>query len=109
MARKLSEVVGEDALIVVADIVDLLSAIEGDGELESLAGGGAESAARFVSALLRSHPEEVLRLVADVQGEDVEAYREEPLGRILSDAAAVLTDESLSDFLASAPTGSQQR
>lgn len=100
---------GEQALLVVADMVDLLSAASGDESLAAIAGGGEVTdaqAMRVVSSLLRGHPEEVLRLVADVQGVSLEDYRKAGVGTIVADATAVLTDDSLSDFLPSAPAPS---
>ncbi len=107
MPRKLSEVTGADALAVMADIVDLLDAVRGDGGLDGMSGGGQVTdaqAMRAASSLLRRHPDEVLRLVADVQGVPVGEYREEALPRIVADVMAVLTDGALADFLPSAPT-----
>lgn len=107
MSRKLSDVTGADALAVMADIVDLLDAVRGDGGLKGASGGGEVTdaqAMRAASSLLRRHPDEVLRLVADVQGVPVEQYRGEALPRIVADVMAVLTDGALADFLPSGPT-----
>lgn len=75
--RKLSEIRGEDAIEVLAQIVEPAAEIMSDKEIVSAARG--EKRIRLVSLMLKTHKTEVLQIMAALDGVDYEdevAYKQ---------------------------------
>lgn len=68
--RKLSEIRGEDAIEVLAQIVEPAAEIMSDKEIVSAARG--EKRIRLVSLMLKTHKTEVLQIMAALDGVDYE-------------------------------------
>lgn len=71
--RRLSEIKGEDALDVLADVLGELSVIFGDQDFVKLVRGGG-SKMDVMKYLLKAHKKEVLRVMAVIEGENPEEY-----------------------------------
>lgn len=71
--RKLSEINGEDALDVLADIVDPLTEILTDKDVAEEFRSGQRIKA--ISVALKNHKKAALTIMAILDGEDVEKYK----------------------------------
>ena len=70
--RKLSEIKGEDALDVLADVLDYVIEIGTDEEFVEIIRNGDKKGA--IKCLLKSHKKEVLGIMAVLDGENPEEY-----------------------------------
>lgn len=71
---KLSEIKGERALDVLADLIDPVAEILGDREIsEALQAGKAP--AKAIKLALKNHKRAVLDMMAAIDGEDPETYQ----------------------------------
>lgn len=70
--RKLSEIKGEDALDVLADLIDPVSEITKDKKFVAAARKGDRLQAAKI--LLRGHKKPIITVLAILNGEDPEAY-----------------------------------
>ncbi len=70
--RKLSEIRGEDALDVLADVIEPASEIIADTELRDLI--RAKKNLQAVRVGLKNHKSAILKILAVMDGEDVETY-----------------------------------
>lgn len=71
--RKLSEIKGEDALDVLADVLEQFVGIAQDEELVGLVRSNA-SKLKIVEYLLRNHKKEVIRILAVLDGKNAEEF-----------------------------------
>lgn len=71
--RKLSEVKNEDALELIAEVIDPLSSIIGDPAVKAMRSNKA-SKLDIMKWVLKDHPQEVLAVLAALDGEAVEDY-----------------------------------
>ena len=71
--RKISELRGEDALDVLADILEPASEIMTDNKVAELARSGDRI--RAVSVAIKSHKRAVIKILAALEGEDYETYK----------------------------------
>lgn len=72
---KLSEVKGERALDILADIIEPAAAIIMDKELSDLAKSGAPKI-NLVKPIIKNHKREVIEIMATLEGENPEQYAE---------------------------------
>lgn len=70
---KLSDIKGERALDVLADIIDPVSTICADPEIQKAAKSGLPKLA-IVKMLLKTHKKEVIEIMAYLDGEEPESY-----------------------------------
>lgn len=72
---KLSEYKGEQALDVLADLIEPIAVIMADSEITNLAAAGAPYV-KFVRPAIKNHKQEVLTILAILDGEDPKTYAE---------------------------------
>lgn len=72
--RKLSEIKGEDALDVLADVLEPVSVIEQDEQFVKAVREKEFSKIEMVRYLLKNHKSEILKTMAIIDGKDVENY-----------------------------------
>lgn len=74
--RKISELKGEDAIEVVADLIEPISEIFGDKEMQA-AFKDKETDMKFVKMAIKKHKRAVVEILAIIEGaEDIDAYAE---------------------------------
>lgn len=73
---KLSDYKGEEALDVLADIIEPLTVILGDPEMQELAKQKDGAMIRYVKPMLKNHKTELIEILARLDNEPVETYRE---------------------------------
>lgn len=71
--RKLSDLKGEDAIDVLADIIEPAAEIMADKEIVMMARAGERL--RAVSTALKRHKKEVITILAVLEGEDPATYK----------------------------------
>ena len=71
--RKLSEIKGEDALDVLADVLDPIMEISADEKFVAMCRGNGKKS-EIVKYLLKTHKCEVLEVMAILDGEDPQTY-----------------------------------
>lgn len=71
---KLSEYKNEDALDLLADILDPLSEILIDPEVQQIVKDKSTTKMKAVQFLLKSHPKEIMQIMARLDGVPVEEY-----------------------------------
>lgn len=71
---KLSEIKGERALDVLADLIDPVSEIFGDKEIMTELQSG-KAPAKAIKLALKNHKRAVLDMMAAIDGEDPETYQ----------------------------------
>lgn len=72
--RKLSEIKGEDALDVLADVLDPFVEIANDAEFVNIVRSG-KNKLYIAKYLLKNHKTEVIQILAILDGQDVETYK----------------------------------
>ena len=72
---KLSEYKGEDALDLLADLLEPVAAIMADKEIAALVKSGTQKV-KLVSAIIKSHKKEVVEILAILDGENPKTYME---------------------------------
>jgi hypothetical protein len=70
---KLSEIRGEKAIVMMADIIDPATEIMADEVLQKLINGDAPQLV-IVERILREHPKSIIKILALLNEEDVETY-----------------------------------
>lgn len=70
----IDEIRGKDAIEVLADIMEPASKILSDDILKEKIRANSSDNVKVVQLLLKSHPEEVLEIMAYLDGEDPSAY-----------------------------------
>lgn len=71
---KLSEIKGEQALEVLADIIDPIGEIAIDKEIRGMIGAGKPKLL-MIKHVLKKHPKEVIEIMARLNLQDVEEYK----------------------------------
>lgn len=111
---RLSDVRGDRTLDVIADLVEPVCKIASDPDVvelfkpEDLSGEEAyrtvaKQMRKALPKIIKSHKSELVEVLAIVNGEDVDAYRESlTLPRLLKEGFELITDEDLIAFLSSA-------
>lgn len=79
---KLSDFKGEEALDVLADIIEPLSSILGDEEMREVAKDGAEKGKKvppivYIKIALKKHKKEVIEVLARLENKPVQEYKKE--------------------------------
>ena len=114
---KLSDVKGDRTLDVIADLIDPIANIAQDKDVAKMfkregVPEGMEANEFFaqrmragVPALLRGHKQDVVTILATIEGVTPEEYAEElNLMKLIRDFMELVTDETFLGFLASSPT-----
>ena len=73
---RLSDYKGEEALDVLADIIEPVTLILGDKEIQELAKGKNVPPIKFVKPMLKNHKKEILEILARLENEPIEEYKE---------------------------------
>lgn len=115
---RLSDVRGERTLDVIADLINPIAEIASDEEAVALfrrekVPEGVEPRDFFVKrarkaapALLKGHKQQVIQILAAIEGTDPEEYAESlNLAKILRDLRDLMTDEEFVAFLSPSETG----
>lgn len=115
---RLSDVRGDRTLDVIADLIDPISEIASDEEAVALfrrekVPEGVEPRDFFVKrarkaapALLKGHKQQVIQILATIEGTDPEEYAESlNLAKLLRDLVDLMTDEEFVAFLSPSETG----
>ncbi len=95
---KLSEIKGEDAIDVLVDIIDPISAIAVDGEVTKAYKN--ETKLNFVKILLKKHKKEVIEIMAALDMTPVEEY-EISLVTLPAKVLELINDPALAGFFPS--------
>lgn len=95
---KLSEIKGEKALDMWVDLIDPISAIIGDEEVEKAYKSGQKLQA--VKIAIKSHKKEVTTILAIIDGEDPETYEPSAIA-IPVKLAEIFNDPAISDLFIS--------
>lgn len=74
--KKLSDYKGEEAIELMADIIEPMVALIGDAEVQKLAKAGEKAPVKYVKPMLKGHSKEVIEILARIEGEPVETYGE---------------------------------
>lgn len=72
---RLSDIQGEEAIEVLAEIIEPLAYIFADKEIAELAQGENVPPIKYISVALRNHKSEVIEIMAKLEGKEVEEYK----------------------------------
>jgi hypothetical protein len=95
---KLSEIKGEKALDMWVDLIDPISAIISDKEVEKAYKSGQKLQA--IKTAIKSHKKEVVTILAIIDGEDPETYEPSAIA-IPVKLAEIFNDPAVSDLFIS--------
>lgn len=114
---KLSDVKGDRTLDVIADLIDPIANIAQDKDVAKMfkrekVPEGMEANEFFAQrmragmpALLHGHKQDIVAILATIEGVEPEKYAEElNLVKLIRDFMELVTDETFLGFLASSPT-----
>ena len=73
---KLSEIKGDRALDVVADLIEPLAKISEDTVLRQLLSSTDVNKVKIVTSLIKNHKPEIIEILAIIEGEDVETFKD---------------------------------
>lgn len=93
---KISEFKNEDAIDLLADLIDPVSSILGDEEIKKAFQANA-SKMQIAKMCLKNHKQEALEILAKMDGKEVEEYSCNPI-TIIKDLIILLNDKELVDF-----------
>lgn len=100
---RLSDVKGERCLEVVADVIEPISNIANDPDFKKAVKSGGSQAAMLAKAaptLIKGHKDDIVAILAAVEGVSPAEYAEGmTMAGLLKDAYELLTDEELLGFL----------
>lgn len=74
---KLSDYKGEEALEVLADIIEPLSIIITDEEIQKMASKKDAAPIKYIKPMLKNHKREVIEVLARLENKPVEEYEKE--------------------------------
>jgi hypothetical protein len=92
--RKLSEIQNEDALDVIADMIDPIMEICKDEEVKANA---SKPKAELVKVILKKHKSAIIKMFAVLDGEPIETYKVN-IVQIPSKLLEMLNDENIAAF-----------
>ena len=97
MARKLSEYKGEEALLLMADILEPALIILRDSDFVKEARAGKEATA--IKVAIKNHTSEVMEILAIYNGMSVDAFREQcNIASVPKMAMEIMEDKELIGF-----------
>ena len=73
---KLSDYKGEAALDKLAEIIEPLTVMLADEEMQEIAKGKNKSMIKYAKPMLKNHKQEVFEILAALENEPVESYKE---------------------------------
>lgn len=73
---RLSDYKGEAALDVLADIIEPLTAVLADPELQELAKAENKSMIKYARPMLKNHKAEIIEILARLENEPVDEYKD---------------------------------
>lgn len=104
---KISEFEGEQALDLLADLIEPTAIILADSKIKSLQAAGA-SLARIAGTMIKDHKPEVMQILAAMDGVPVDEYKCTPF-KAIKQLMDLLNDEELMSFFKSAPESTEQK
>ena len=99
--RKLSEIKGEDALDVLADVLESFSEIVSDAEFVERIRQKKDTRIQIAHYLLKNHKKSIIEILTVVSGEDVKEYN---MPKILSMVLQLISDKELISLFTSQDT-----
>lgn len=102
---KLTDFKNEDAVEVLADILEPASTILADEEVKKIIKSG-KTRVVIAKEIMKSHSSEIIEILATLDGKTVEEYSCNPV-TILMSLIAMLNDKELIDFFTSQATEMQ--
>lgn len=72
---KLSDYKGEAALDVLADIIEPLSSMFADDEIQALAKADNTAPLQYIKPILKNHKKEIIEILARLDNEPVDEYK----------------------------------
>lgn len=115
---KLSDIKGERVFDVIADIIDPIANIAQDKDVAGMfkrkvVPDGMEAREFFaermrkgVPALLKGHKQDIIAILATIEGVTPEQYTDTlDLAKLFTDTMELMTDDAFLDFLSSSKTG----
>lgn len=115
---RLSDIKGERVLDVIADIIDPIANIAQDETASALfkreklpEGMTAKAfllkrARTSIPALLKTHKNDIIAILATIEGSSAEKYKADlSLAKLMKDATELLTDEAFGELFISAQSG----
>lgn len=97
---KLSDYKGEDALDLIADILEPSMEIIGDPEIKETARSKDKNLMQIVKIILKKHKKSILEIMARIDGEDPDEYNP-TFFELPKKILELLNDESLIDLFTS--------
>lgn len=73
---KLSDYKGEAALDKLAEIIEPLTAIFADKEMQEIANSDNANALQYIKPILKNHKKEIIEVLACLENEPVDEYKE---------------------------------
>ena len=108
---KLSEIKGDRALEVIADIMAPISNIVSDKEAKkAFQNAEKEPIAKVLPQLIKTHKQDIYTLLATIDGVSVEEYKKAAnMMKLLKDFSDIITDESVQSlFISANPTEAEK-
>nr|DAT80067.1 MAG TPA: hypothetical protein [Caudoviricetes sp.] len=97
--KKLSEYKDEEALDILADLIEPVSAIFADEEIREIVSKNKGTKAKAISIAIKRHKKEVISILATLDGVSVEEYHCSVLSLPVK-LLEILNDKELTTFLA---------
>ena len=101
---KLSEIKGDRALEVIADIMEPITNLISDPETKkALKNNGKEPVVKILPKIIKTHKDDIYKMLAILDGVTVEEYAESAnMVKIIQDFSDVVMDESIQTLFTSA-------
>ena len=101
---KLSEIKGDRALEVIADIMEPISNLLSDPETKNaLKNNGQKPIVKVLPKIIKTHKDDIYKMLAILDGVSVKEYSEQSnMVKIINDFTDVVMDESIQSLFISA-------
>ena len=101
---KLSEIKGDRALEVIADIMEPISNIVSDKEAKkAFQNAEKEPIVKVLPQLIKTHKQDIYKMLAIIDGVSVDEYKKSSnMMKLLQDFSDIITDESVQSLFISA-------
>lgn len=101
---KLSEIKGDRALEVIADIMEPITNLISDPETKkALKNNGKEPVVKILPKIIKTHKDDIYKMLAILDGVTVEEYAKSAnMVKIINDFTDIVMDESIQSLFTSA-------
>jgi len=108
---KLSEIKGDRALEVIADIMEPISNIVSDKEAKkAFQNAEKEPIVKVLPQLIKTHKQDIYKMLAIIDGVSVDEYKKSSnMMKLLQDFSDIITDESVQSLFISAKATEQEK